>query len=186
MTVLARRTLVLEPHQDDAVLFACFTLLRYDPRVVTVLAAARLQPGVTWQQRDAENVQAARVLGLSPAAFSSWPYPDVDPPWDAIVADLEEMDDEYELVFAPWPEPGGNGQHNRIGELALEVFGRERVRFYTTYVTGGPRTQAGEIVNPRPEWIIRKHQALACYTSQILKGPRRFFMHALDEWIVTP
>lgn len=177
--------LLLEPHQDDAVLFASFTLIRERPDVITVLADARNQQGVTGEMRNEENRQAFRQLGV--AAPVVWRYRDDEPDWEAIQDDLVRLSGPtYRRVFAPWPERGGHEQHNRIGEMAVEVFGSDRVTFYTTYVYGGPRTRVGVEVDPDPEWIIRKHRALACFESQILHGPRRFFMEDLREYVVDP
>ena len=85
-----------------------------------------------------------------------------------------------DLTYKIIRERGGHPEHNRIGELAREIFG-DRVRFYATYKVGGPRTELAPHA-PEPWMIPLKLRALACYESQMLRGPRRFFMHGLDEW----
>jgi hypothetical protein len=183
--------LLLEPHQDDAVLFATFTLLREEPLVVTVLSEANGHGPM----RDRENRDAFAVLGLDTRSLWPWPYNTEDPDWDAIRDDFEILarteapgrghlrtrdHGTYERIFAPWPEPGGHPQHNAIGELARDVFG-DRVTYYTTYRYGGPRTTGTPVAYER-EWVLLKLRALACYESQILRGPVRFFTMALDEY----
>lgn len=174
--------LLLEPHQDDAILFASFTCLRHEPLVVTVLGDARNQPGVTGAMRDEENARAFRELGLDPPV--SWDYRDDEPDWHDIEGDLVALRGRgFDRVFAPWPESKGHQQHNEVGDLCSFVFGR-RVEFYTTYQFGGPKTRAGTEVSPDPDWIGRKHRALACFYSQVSVGPRRFFMEDLREYVV--
>lgn len=180
---------------DDAVLFATWTLLRHRPRVVTVLRSVNQEAnGITFKEREKEDATAMAILGCE---WVNWPFPDDDPPWDEVEAllrrgELNLHDEGPEpdwvdvapwphRVFAPWPEPGGHEQHNRVGELAEAVFGSERVSFYTTYRYGGPRT-VGREVEPEPWMIPLKLRALACYESQMLRGPRRFFLDSLREY----
>ncbi len=174
--------LLLSPHNlgDDAVLFASFLCLRHRPHVVTVLRSVVQEAnGITATEREAEDTNAFRILGLT---HEQWPYGDAAPIWGHIeqgmLTDLKS--ESVERVFAPWPEKGGHDHHNRVGELARDIFG-DRVTFYTTYRVGGPRT-VGTPSEPDPWMIPLKLSALACYESQILRGPRRFWMHGLDEW----
>ena len=189
-------TLLLEPHQDDAILFASFTCLRHRPLVVTVLGDARNQPGVTGAMRDEENARAFRELGLEPPV--SWNYRDDDPDWADIESDFTALAlRDFDRVYAPWPEAEGHDQHNRIGIMAQGILGKNRISYYTTYKFGGPKTRgplieqrrlkviANEVI-PEPDWVMRKHRALACFGSQITVGPRRFFMEDLREYVVEP
>lgn len=174
--------LLLEPHQDDAILFASFLCLTYEPHVVTVLGDARNQPGITGEMRGEENARAFRELGLEPPI--QWFFRDDAPDWPEIAAAIGWRGyRNAERVFAPFPEPGGHEQHNRVGELARDVFG-DRVTYYATYKYGGPRT-TGDPVPFEREWVPRKLRALACFESQILHGPVRFFTMGLDEWTRT-
>lgn len=176
-------SLLLAPHNlgDDETLFAAFTCLKHRPHIVTVLRSVRQEAnGITAAEREAETAAAAKVLGCT---WEQWSYPDDDPPWNRIRYALET---QWRLhgwtrVFAPWPEPGGHPDHNRVGELAEAVFGAERVSFYTTYVYGGPRT-VGREVEYEPAWIAAKLEALLCYRSQIERGPRRMWMWPLNEY----
>ncbi len=175
--------LLLSPHNDDAVLFASFLCLKHRPHVVTVLRSVVQEAnGITHAEREAEDTLAFGILGVT---WDQWGFPDDDPPWDVIEESLREVDNvppEYKPseVFAPWPEKGGHEHHNRVGELARDIFG-DRVTFYTTYRVGGPRT-VGTPSEPEPWMIPLKLRALACYESQMLRGPRRFFMDSLQEW----
>ncbi len=180
--------LLLQPHSDDAVLFASWLCLKHRPHVVTVLrSVVQESNGITHAEREAEDVRAFRVLGVT---HEQWTMGDADPRWDDLSAQMSHLRDGGVIpgfpegdVFAPWPEKGGHEHHNRIGELARDIFG-DRVTFYTTYRVGGPRT-VGTPSEPEPWMIPLKLRALACYESQMLRGPRRFFMHALDEWTMS-
>ncbi len=168
--------LLLSPHNDDAVLFASWLCLKHRPHVVTVLRSVVQEAnGISHAEREAEDVRAFRVLGVT---HEQWPHPDDHPNWDAVSKGLGALDPDR--VFAPWPEPHGHEHHNQAGVLAGHIFG-ERVTFFTTYRVGGPRT-VGTPSEPEPWMIPLKLRALACYESQMLRGPRRFFMHSLDEW----
>ncbi len=172
--------LVLEPHQDDATLFTAFNAIRHRAHIVCVLRSRNQDAnGITTEEREAEAADAAAILGCT---WEQWPEWDTEPDWPDIRDQLEhyDQDNSPEIVFAPAPTKGGNEQHNTIGDLAREVFGA-RVTLYETYRTGGPRVE-GVPVEFEREWVLLKLRALACFESQILRGPVRFFTHALDEW----
>ena len=172
--------LLFAPHHDDETLFAAYLCQTHRPRIVTVLRSVNQEAqGISHHERVLEADDAADVLGC---LWEQWPEPDNDPDWSAVEAQMRETreHDDPDRVFAPWPEHGGHDHHNRVGELASEVFGG-RVTFYTTYQYGGDRTK-GDPVPFTPEMVLVKLRALACYESQILRGPTRFFTHSLDEW----
>lgn len=199
------RKLLLAPHHDDETLFAAYICQQHRPHIVTVLRSEnQASLGITNDVRAAESFRAAQILGCEYTAL--YPFPDdeswepsgfawdeatgADLMWRAIRDVFVSFDarpaespewERPELVWAPWPEPKGHQQHNRVGELALEVFGEERVTFYATYQYGGPRS-GGTPVEPTREQVLGKLRALACYESQILRGPVRFFTHPLDEF----
>lgn len=179
--------LLLEPHHDDAALFAAFTCLRFKPFVVTVLASHLQEErgyGITNATRSEENRQALKILGCD---NEQWPYPDNNPPWDVILARVDELDAALrpETVFAPAVEQDGHDQHNNVGMVADKVFGH-RVRPYLTYRRTHGKTVGVEVV-PEPDWIVQKHWALACYHSQI-KEPttRQWFLDDLREYEPAP
>ncbi len=172
--------LVLEPHNDDAVLFSCFNAIRHQAHIVTVLRSRNQDAnGITHTEREAEAAAAAEILGCT---WEQWPEWDTEPDWPDILAAMERYDGEHspEVVFAPANERDGNYHHNYVAGLARQVFG-SRVVFYTTYTPGGPRTR-GDLVEYERPWVALKLRALACFESQITRGPVRFFTHALDEW----
>lgn len=164
--------IVLEPHADDAVLFSCFNLIRYQAHVVTVLAS-QLQ----WD-RGAEITNHHRVLEGHRAITETlrlrmpdqWPYPDSNPnpDWGAITRALTSLDERLEpdIVFAPAPADDGHEQHNEVGRIAGAVFGPRAVH-YLTYTRHGGKQRGGVEVGFKPAWLTLKLRALACYRSQI-------------------
>ncbi len=176
------RVLLLEPHNDDAALFAAWTCLRHRPHVITVLyPLLQRANGISGREREDENRAAMAILGCTWQQLLS--HSDEAPDWERVRSYLDhETTNGWETVFAPWPdEPGGHEQHRQIGALALETFGSERTRFYCTYAVGGDKTRGREVPY-EPSWIEKKHRALACYRSQMERGPRRLFMMDLHEY----
>jgi LmbE family N-acetylglucosaminyl deacetylase len=171
--------LLLSPHNDDAVLFASWLCLKHRPHVVTVLRSVVQEAnGIPHAEREAEDTAAFEILGVT---HEQWWFPDTAFDTSRFCKDLIAIADMFDAVCAPWPEPkNGNPHHDQIGKFAQDIFG-DRVTFYTTYRVGGTRT-VGVPSEPEPWMIPLKLRALACYESQMLRGPRRFFMHALDEW----
>lgn len=180
--------LILEPHNDDVALFCAFTAARERAHVVTVLRSCNQQElgmGITAEQREAENVQAMQALGCT---WKQMPHPDCAPDWEKVKEALVDLDDECEpaSIYVPAFEQGGNEQHNRISEIARSLFG-DRIAYYLTY-TGGPGRVAkkstwGTEVVPEGPWVTAKLRALACYRSQIERGPRQHFMQDLREYV---
>jgi LmbE family N-acetylglucosaminyl deacetylase len=158
-------SLLLSPHNDDAELFACFTLLRERPHVVVVLRSAnQAQFGISAETREAETAAAMEILGCS---WEQWPYLDNQADWAAIRARLEALRKSgVDCVYAPAIQVGGHPAHNRIGELADEVFG-DCVTHYLTYTFRGGKSMHGAEVHADAGWVLKKLQALACYRSQI-------------------
>lgn len=177
--------LLLEPHHDDAALFAAFTCLRYRPLVVTVLGDAQVQRrvGIDGDTRSMENRAAMLELGCE---WEEWPFTDRAPPWQLIEENLTRMvASGFFPVFAPAPHNEGHEQHTMIGMLALQVFGPDRVQQYCTYYDGRSR-QGGTPVEFEP-WMIRhKLRALACYGSQHAEPScaHHFTDHGLREWML--
>ena len=177
--------LFLAPHNDDETLFGTFTLLRHQPFVVVCLRSFRMAdasyPGgvkVEYAERAMETAMAMRTLGC---LWQQWDFSDADPNWDHLHVKLEQLRDgriEWTTVHAPEWETGGNDQHNTLAEIALEVFGVERMRSYLTYTASG-KSRWGMEVSWEPEWIPIKHHALACYKSQAMHPLTR--AHFLDD-----
>lgn len=181
--------LVFEPHLDDAVLFATWRILHHEAGVISVLADSCLQEwlGVTSEMRLEESARAMEVLG---APWKPWMVRDDEPDWDDVEDRMCALLHRYKEAGKPvfvWTsaiEPGGNPQHSVVGRLTVEVFGHERVGFYTTY-TGAPGVKTRAIEVPFEQaWLEAKHRALACYRSQInvKSGAYRFFVEDLREY----
>lgn len=179
--------ILFEPHLDDAVLFACYTLLRERPKVVTVFGNSQVQePAVTGGERVEEEGRAFAMLGG--LDWELWPFSDMQQAnvrfATALIASVEHFKD-YDVAWAPLPEPAGHAQHNTVGYAVREVFG-DRARFYCTYERGSGRSRDGMEVEPQPGWHALKFAAMSCYSSQInLENCRPWFSShdMLREWI---
>lgn len=176
--------LLLSPHNDDAVLFACFTLLREDPLVATVLRSelqeSRGRP-ITAQMREAEDNCAFRELGLT--RWEQWPFSDRYLDWAAITAKLYALRSfGFDEVWAPAPyADGGHPHHNELGLLARQVW--PDCTLYHTYRNGMGREKGNLVEIQDGYWIRSKLRALACYETQILEpSTGHHFAVALHEW----
>lgn len=176
--------LFLSPHNDDAVLFGAFTILREKPLVVTVfdsyLQPTRGNKGCDYVTRRKEDEAAFRILGCD---FRFMGMRDDRPDWDGVARHLQVADmlnGGVCTVYAPTIEGGGHEHHNRIGEIADQVFG-DRVVHYMTYTKAGKST--GVLVPYEPEWVLLKLKAMACYESQIkLPSCMPHFTRGLEEY----
>lgn len=172
-------TVVLfEPHHDDAVLFACLTLQREMPLVVTVFGDC--PDPFRWK----ETVYAMEFLHLE---SRRWSYREKQPDWDRIQADMRRLDEKhgFDVAWAPLAEDGGHEDHNAVGIIAADVFG-PRLRRYATYKRGYGRTRTDTEVFAQPGEAAMKFRAMACYSSQIeLPSTRPWFAadDCLREWI---
>ena len=174
-------TVLFEPHHDDAVLFACYTLLRVQPHVVTVLSRTS-DPSRRW---ETESAMECLGLGLP----SQWDFPEKTADWDKVGYKMQDLDGsrlEIQHVWAPLVEDGGHEDHNEVGRLASEIFAG-RVSFYATYRRGFGRTRTDTEVIPEPDWSAIKFRAMSCYSSQINLASTRPWFAASDmlrEWVV--
>ncbi len=173
---------LFEPHQDDAVLFAAYTLLRLRPDVVTVIGKAVRQKGISRDVRDDENEDALRTLGV--VALRSWSNPDDDPDPEAIAADMLRFKAVHnpEEVWVPLYEEGGHEHHNLVTEVASSIF---HCQYYATYKRGEGRTETTHEIKPEPGWRALKLRAMSCYATQIdLEATRPWFLWDWDrEWV---
>ncbi len=163
--------ILLAPHPDDETLFAAYTLLEHHP-IVLVCYPGAARHGAP-EKRLAELADAMRVLDCK------W----APPPNGDLEESLRRFDVDH--AWAPYPEPGGHSVHNRVGELAVELW-PGRVTWYTTYTEEG-RSTAGALVSPKDGWQQLKIRALNCYASQIAHpGTRPHFKRGLEEYLVQP
>lgn len=164
--------LLLSPHMDDESLFAAYVCLRERPRVVFCFDGAPRHG--SFATRRAEASEAMRVLGCE---------------WQTLRATPETIQyalaafDRVEHVWAPWPEPGGNSDHNLVGEVASYLW-PDRISFYTTYTDDG-RTTLGDRLEPEHGWEATKRLALSCYRSQYRqRAMRPHFNRGPDEYVI--
>ena len=180
---------LLSPHNDDAELFAAFLCLRYEPHVAVCLRSRK--QGDNWARRELETAAAMDVLGCT---WEQWIEPDTAPSWPNIRSGIIHLGNRFDRCFAPWPRFAQNGwsgadpmpadgacQHDRIGEIAQEVF-RDRYVGYLTYTKAG-KDEMGDRVSYEPEWVKKKFQALLCHGSQIVRPEiAPHFLRGLDEY----
>jgi LmbE family N-acetylglucosaminyl deacetylase len=171
--------ILFAPHGDDESLFAAYTCMR--ERLHVIVCSQDANPDVR-RKRSIETTNAISILGCS---HQEWPMSAADINWNQareLAQAWAKMDPPR--VYAPAVHPQGHEQHNRVGELALEVYG-DKVIPYCTYAPRGQR-QIGEIeVIPSADEISRKLRAIACYRTQIENPPTRpWFFDLLDlrEW----
>lgn len=178
---------LLEPHYDDAVLFASYTLLKEKPTVITVLGGDTVQePEITARQRANENWRALSILLDSPNY--EWDHSERNPDWEMVVAQMIDVRIELspDVIWVPLMEDDGHEQHNEVSREAIIIFGAERCRFYATYRRGSGRTRTDNEVIPEPGWRAKKYAAMACFASQIeIENTRPWFCSddCLREWI---
>lgn len=163
--------LLVSPHNDDAVLFACFTMLAERPMVLTVFDSyLQVDRGYkqcdaeTRRQEDSDAIQG--VLGMPLLAFGR--VPDNEPmalTRAKVRSALAQWDPDE--VWLPAIEHGGHEQHNLVGELGMEVFGRSALHFYLTYTRSGKSTAGVRVDPPGGAAVGKKLRALACYKTQI-------------------
>lgn len=177
-------TVLLSPHNDDAVLFSTWNLLRHRPHVVTVFLSVKQKAyGITAAKRQDEDLAAFRILGVR--SWKQLPHLDsqpLPPTW------LDELAGEYEFCIAPAVEGGGHEQHNEVGRAALDAFGAERTIRYLTYRRHHGKSDWGREVPYEPAWVALKLQALACYRTQIetvAAGCTPHFAADLREYVAT-
>jgi LmbE family N-acetylglucosaminyl deacetylase len=176
--------ILLSPHSDDETLFAAYTCQQHHPLIVVCLRSVVQEQrfGITHDTRQAEAECAATELGCQIAQLQ---ISDAEPDWLELGIQLQKLRPDVERVFAPAIEVDGHEQHNRVGEIALQVFGSRRVTQYLTYRRGLGRSTNGQRVVPEPDWVLGKLRALACYTSQVFEPScQPWFTDRLDEYLV--
>ncbi|HXI88459.1 MAG TPA: hypothetical protein VNH18_14705 [Bryobacteraceae bacterium] len=161
--------LFVSPHNDDAVLFGAFTLLREKPTVLTVFDSYRQVnrgfPQCDIMTRRREDMAAMEILGC-PIQFGCVA--------DDVALNLIEHQvheallrlRRVEEVWLPASESGGNLQHNIVSEIGREVFGGAVIHSYLTYTSFG-KSMGGTLVSCNGAMALKKLQALACYRTQL-------------------
>lgn len=173
--------LFVSPHNDDEALFGAFTILRENPLVVVVFDSWNQWnrgTGITAEQRRAETLAAAEILGFKVEFMG---FRDDEPPGVLELAEALKKYGEPEMVYAPAIEDGGNKDHNLVGYATGRAF--QNVRRYLTYTTSGK--SIGAPVPCEPDWVCAKIKALACYETQMrLPSTAPHFLRDQREWYV--
>jgi len=160
------RALFLDPHGDDAVLFASYTCLRFRPIILVTHMTVPID----------EVMDGCYRIGCEARRIDS----------EDKSAHLLSQYYEAEKVFAPRFRAHGHEEHNEVAQLAFDVFGPERVVPYLTYAPRGERDRDGTEIIPTANEIACKLVALASYQSQIEQATTRpWFYDLLDmrEWV---
>ena len=178
------RALAISPHSDDVALFLGITLMREHPLVLTVTDSfiqSNRGENITADQRWLEDIKAMKILGC-PLILGGI-RDDIIGEWE--VKDLLSKFYNFDVVYAPAVQ-GGNKDHDLIGRLALERFGK-RVKQYTTYTPTELWTKGSQEIIPTPEELVLKNTALLCYKSQIeLPATKPHFeaVSGRSEWFI--
>src|ERR1700761_7258541 len=156
--------LFVSPHNDDEVLFGCFTLLREKPLVVVVFDSyvqpARGIPGADAVSRRKESQRACKILGIEVKFLG---LPDLGSVYLGTVrAHIQAFADVSDGMYAPAFEQDGHPQHNLVAQACD---GLPVVERYLTYTTRGKSTSERKVPY-EPAWVALKLRALACYESQ--------------------
>jgi len=178
--------LFIEPHQDDAALYGFYTLLRVKPILISVTSSF-IQPnrgdqGCDADTRRKETIEAAKIAGV-PVVFLD--IPDTELTEENLRERLQHFNPE--TVYIPAQHENGNPQHNLIGKVCLELFGK-KCEQYCTYVRGDFNIVKGSWeVKPTHNEIELKNKALDCFKSQLaLPATKPHFdaVRGKSEWIL--
>jgi LmbE family N-acetylglucosaminyl deacetylase len=177
----------LEPHQDDATLYGFYTLLRLKPLLISVTSSF-IQPergdaGCDAETRNKETIEAAKIAGC-PVVFLN--IRDTELTEEILRDRLNGFNPEK--AYIPAQHENGNPQHNLIGKVALELFGKEKCEQYCTYVRGDFNIVKGsfEIIPVHNEAEL-KNKALDCFKSQLALPSTRPHFEAVkgkSEWLL--
>lgn len=173
--------LLIAPHNDDSVLFACFTLIREKPLVVTVTDSwIQFSRGddISAEQRWQEDVQAMKLLGCPIIRLGI--RDDILDEW-AVNEKLSRFEG-FETVYAPAVQ-GGNIHHDIVGTICKKLF--KNLKQYTTYTKTELWTTGTEEVVGTPEEFMLKNKAIQCYQSQInlpTTAPHFKAIQGRNEW----
>jgi LmbE family N-acetylglucosaminyl deacetylase len=179
--------ILIQPHDDDAVLFACWTILRHKPLVVTVFDSyvqpGRGIPGTSAEDRADETNRACLILGVDNVRLGFRDDDDTVTPGQIFaraVNVLPRAIQPSDTIYVPLEESGGHPQHN----LVARAFGR-KTRSYLTYTTEGKSTSCNEVPF-EPEWVALKLRALAEFKSQFqpAAGCVEHFLRGLREYML--
>lgn len=176
--------LLISPHCDDESLFTSFTLMRYRPLVVIVTESfiqyERGDLSCDAETRRKETIAAMKLVGC-PVVFLG--IKDTELTEDILRERLQGFNPE--TVYVPAIQ-GGNPQHDLVGKVGLELFGKACER-YCTYTKTELYTTGGWEIKPTQQEFELKKKMLLCYQSQInLSSTRPHFeaVQGKSEWLI--
>jgi len=166
--------LLISTHNDDAALFAAFTIQRENCQVVTVFDSSvqshRGFKECSAQVRRDEDIQACKCLGVDPPIFlgmndAAEYTPHLE---ENIIVNLMRRFKDVEAVWCPAEEENGHPQHNMVSRASRAAFGFKVKDQYLSYRSKPcEKSVSDKKVEVKPEWIIPKLLALTCYKTQI-------------------
>lgn len=173
--------LFVSPHNDDAVLWASFTLQREKPTVLTVydsyVQPQRGHARCDMMTRRNEDMAAVRgVLGC-PIQFAG--LKDSELISGAVMVALLKWKEVSE-VWLPAVEKNGHDQHNLVGEIGAQVFSGAKIHRYLTYTRTGGKSTKGIEITPTGAMVLAKLKALTCYRTQIEIDALGCWPHFMD------
>lgn len=177
-------SLWLSPHNDDETLFGAFTLLRKKPLVVVVTDSwiqYNRGESIVADQRWEETVEAMKILGCPVLRLGI--RDDVFDEW-LLRSELKKFAN-FDNVYAPAIQ-GGNNQHDSIGDVADQIFGK-KCKHYTTYTKTENYTKGNEEIVPTEEEFELKKKALNCYATQLNNTNKVYFDAVIEgrsEWFM--
>ena len=165
------KPILIQPHDDDAFLFACFTAIREKPLIVTVFDSyvqpARGIPGCSKEGRARETDAACKVIGLQWVRLGFHDDDQSVKPSDilryAVCSAARFGFDGGDPIYAPAFESGGHEQHNLV---ATAFRGLPNVGHYASYTRDRGKSVIGSEVPFESHWVALKLRALACFESQ--------------------
>jgi LmbE family N-acetylglucosaminyl deacetylase len=162
--------LFISPHNDDAVLFGAFTLMRDRPVVMTVLDSyVQLRRGHAEADvflRRAEDIAAITGVLNRPVLFGGVSD---DQPLEKMAEEIRQVFREVGPVQEAWLplwEDGGHDHHNLVATIGRQEFAVHNIHWYLTYTAAGKST-GGVRVMCSGQMVRKKLEALACYKSQL-------------------
>lgn len=171
----------ISPHNDDAVLFGAYTLMRERPLVLTVtdswIQPNRGEVGCSADDRWQEDIKAMEILGCPIIRLGL--RDDTLTEKDLYQAFAKFAN--FDRIFVPAFQ-GGNRHHDMVSDVATHVFERKCV-YYPTYTKTQLYTTGISEVVPTIEEVELKNKALDCYTSQLrINGPHFDAVRGRSEW----
>lgn len=157
--------------------------------LVLILFDSHIQPArghinCTDAIRSAESIRALHILGVGHKLVFAGIPDDTPSPYNAVLAKLQSiaLTQTFEEVYYPAFEKDGHDHHNAVA-MAVEAVFPVRTP-YLTYTRTHGKSRSNKPVPYTADMIARKHEALACYKSQMdpATGCDSWFLGDLYEY----